>query len=534
MPQTKHSAQERLTDAQIAEHCRCLVSHFCGFGNVRANLEVFFAYLARHIPCTRILCLTLDKERQTPLAMAEWVERPELGMHPVSSFRPVSLDLVEQTAGFPAWSPDDESHGVAVSRFDDYARGKRASAFFRLLGAPTQHAALLARLYRDNRRLTLLLLDSPTAAAFKPGHAELLAALCEPLKDIFSWLPALSGRGEIPALPNVELLTSYDLLKRCPTLSHLVRQLEGLAATDATVLVLGESGAGKEVLADSLHLLSGRRRGPLIKVNCAALPETLADSLFFGHEKGSFTGATQTHIGFFEQAHGGTLFLDEVAELSPASQARLLRVLETQAFQRVGGTRTLVSDVRLVAATNRDLKAMVRAGQFREDLFYRLYVYPLTMEPLRRRREDIVPLVQYFYSYLVHTRGMASAPPLTMDQVAELCLHPWPGNVRQLRNVIERGLLESVIASMPYVDFSNALRSDDPSREEAAAPSPGTLKEAGARAITAALRESRGRIQGTHGAATLLGLSPNTLRARMRELGIPLPRELKRREESNA
>ena len=420
-------------------------------------------------------------------------------------------------------------------RVDDYQSDKRRMVFWNLLGGLPQRSGLVVRLYRSAQRMALFVADAPAVGAFSLYHADLAARLCEPLRDMFSVVPVVMGRRDLPTLPDVEKVTAYDMLKRCPSLSHLVRQVEGLASTDATVLVLGESGVGKELVADSLHMLSARRHGPFIKVNCAALPENLAESLFFGHERGAFTGAAQTHVGFFESAHGGTIFLDEVAELSLLTQARLLRVLENQSFRRVGGVRVLTADVRVVAATNRDLKAMVRKGDFREDLFYRLYIYPLTIPPLRERREDIAPLVQFFYSCYVHSRGMQTAPPVAMSQVADLCLHPWPGNVRQLRNVLERSLLEAVISHAAYVDFQPALRDDDPQRHAPDAEADeGTWKEMRARAIATALKECKGRIQGAHGAATRLGLSPNTLRARMRELGIPLPRELRKKKTPDA
>lgn len=551
---------------EVLAHYRNMVSHFCCAGGLRGNLIKFFHYMAGQLPCTRMACVMVDRNNRHVLPVAEWTAAPGLRIAASRPDRVPSLEALEAAIGFPSFGapvnppftvgeggvpPDLGGDWAArrwyglrdagealktdgapclVARQDDYTADKRSMMFWGLLDAPLQRAGLVVRLYRTPQRMTLFVADAPEPGAFTPAHAELAAHLCEPLRNMFAWLPLSSSRGDLPVLPEVEKTTAYDMLKRCPSLAMLVRQVEGLASTDATVLVQGESGVGKELVADSLHLLSSRSHGPLVTVNCAALPENLAESLFFGHERGSFTGAAQTHVGFFEQAHGGTMFLDEVGELTLLTQARLLRVLETQSFRRVGGMRELSADVRLVAATNRDLKDMVRRGLFREDLFYRLYVYPLTIPPLRERREDIAPLIQYFYSDLVHRRGMAAAPPLSMEQVADLCLRPWPGNVRQLRNVLERSLLEAVISRAAFVNFARALHDDDPKHGlEDQAPSGGTLKEVKARAIAAALKESKGRIQGEHGAATRLGLSPNTLRARMRELGIPLPRELRKK-----
>lgn len=566
MAATASPTGPRLAADDVLAHYRNMVSHFCCAGGLRGNLSKFFHYMAGQLPCTRMACVMVDRTNRHVLPLAEWTASPDLRLGASRPDRMPSLEALEAAIGFPSFgapaSPpfvvgeggvpldlggdwalrrwyglrgeDDalktDDAPCLAARQDDYTADKRSMAFWGLLDGPLQRAGLVVRLYRMPQRMTLFLADAPEPGAFTEADAVLAAHLCEPLRNMFAWLPLSSSRGDLPILPEVDKTTAYDMLKRCPSLAVLVRQVEGLAATDATVLVQGESGVGKELVADSLHGLSSRRHGPFVTVNCAALPENLAESLFFGHERGAFTGAAHTHVGFFEQAHGGTLFLDEVGELTLLTQARLLRVLETQSFRRVGGMRELSADVRLVAATNRDLKEMVRRGTFREDLFYRLYVYPLTIPPLRERREDIAPLIQYFYSDLIHRRGMGTAPPISMEQVADLCLRSWPGNVRQLRNVLERSLLEAVISRSAFVNFTRALQDDDPTYGlEALMSTGGTLKEVKARAIAAALKESKGRIQGEHGAATRLGLSPNTLRARMRELGIPLPRELRKK-----
>lgn len=557
---TERGGALELAPDLVLAHYRDMVTHFCCADGIRGNVEKFFGYLATLLPCNRMACLIIDRDNRHVVPLSVWAASPELRIAASHPTRLPSLEALEAAIGFSSFSvsqlfpvsdaKEDGPGGREVlrawrklhtkwpermlpcvaARVDDYQNDKRRLVFWSLLGGSLQRAGLVVRLYRSAQRMALFVADSPEPGAFSRYHAELAARLCEPLRDMFAVVPTVMGGGDVPILPDVNKTTAYDMLRRCPSLSGVVRQVEGLASTDATVLVLGESGVGKELVADSLHMLSSRRGGPFIKVNCAALPENLAESLFFGHERGSFTGAAQTHVGFFEQAHGGTIFLDEVAELSLLTQSRLLRVLETQNFHRVGGTRPLSADLRVVAATNRDLKTMVREGAFREDLFYRLYVYPLTIPPLRDRREDIAPLVQFFYSYYVHARGMHTAPPVAMSQVADLCLHSWPGNVRQLRNVLERSLLEAVISRAAFVDFQPALRDDDPKRGLVeAVPDKGTLKELRARAIAAALKECGGRIQGAHGAATRLGLAPNTLRARMRELGIPLPRELRKK-----
>ncbi|HEX9733005.1 MAG TPA: sigma-54 dependent transcriptional regulator [Thermoanaerobaculia bacterium] len=233
-----------------------------------------------------------------------------------------------------------------------------------------------------------------------------------------------------------------DLVGRAPSIARLFRQVEKLAATDATVLLTGESGTGKELAARALHALSRRANGEFVAVNCAALPETLVESELFGAEKGAYTGADRTRAGKFEAAHEGTLFLDEVGELPLAVQPKLLRALQEGRLTRLGGHREIVTDVRLIAATNRDLPAEVAAGRFREDLYYRLNVVPLRMPPLRERREDVPLLVEHFAARAARRHGVSveAFPPRVLKRLLD---HGWPGNVRELANVVERLVLLS-------------------------------------------------------------------------------------------
>jgi len=230
------------------------------------------------------------------------------------------------------------------------------------------------------------------------------------------------------------------IVARDPAMKAVMGQLLKVAATDATVLLLGESGTGKEVLAQALHRESRRAAGPFVAVNCAAISDALLESEMFGHEKGAFTGAVSSHRGRFELADGGTLFLDEVGELRPQLQAKLLRVLQERRFERVGGTRTIEVDVRIVAATNSDLTEAMRAGRFREDLYHRLAVFPIRIPPLRERLADIIPLAEELLAGIARQLGRAS---LTLDDAARARLagYAWPGNVRELGNVLERAAI---------------------------------------------------------------------------------------------
>jgi DNA-binding NtrC family response regulator len=326
-----------------------------------------------------------------------------------------------------------------------------------------------------------------------------------------------------------EIRTGHDfreIVGRSPSLARLLDQLAMVAATDSTVLVLGETGTGKELVARAIHDRSPRRERPLVKVNCAALPRELVESELFGHEKGAFTGATQQRRGRFELADGGTLFLDEVGELPLEAQAKLLRVLQEQEFERVGGTRTLRADVRLIAATNRDLAARAAAGEFRPDLYYRLNVFPVTVPALRERREDIPPLVAHFLAKSARKLGRSfdGVSPAFLERAMA---YDWPGNVRELENVVERA---AILSRGPLLDalepFGATARPEAPAHADArpGVPAPGSLEDVERAHIERVLGEVRWVIEGERGAAHVLGLNASTLRGRMRKLGIRKPR----------
>jgi formate hydrogenlyase transcriptional activator len=327
-----------------------------------------------------------------------------------------------------------------------------------------------------------------------------------------------------------------ELVGSSARLVGLLGRVEQAAPTEATVLILGETGTGKELIARAIHGASSRRDRPLVKVDCTALSAGLVESELFGHAKGAFTGAIDRRIGRFELADRGTIFLDEVGELPLESQAKLLRVLQEQQFEPVGSNRTVKVDVRMIAATNRDLEAAVREGRFRADLFYRLNVVPLHVPPLRERREDIPQLAMYFLGRYARAfgRSAASLSPVSMDR---LLAYAWPGNVRELQNVIERAV---VLSSGPVLELSAETfsataaaaptgdRGDGvPTRDAAARdvppvahPETATLEEIERAYILRMLDRAGWVIQGPRGAATALGLHPNTLRSRMDRLGI--------------
>jgi formate hydrogenlyase transcriptional activator len=303
-----------------------------------------------------------------------------------------------------------------------------------------------------------------------------------------------------------------EIVGDSPPLRRLLEAIEQVAATDATVLITGETGTGKELVARAVHRRSSRAERPLVTVHCAAIPGTLIAAELFGHERGAFTGAVERRKGRFEQAHGGTLFLDEVGELPPETQVTLLRVVQERELQRLGGSETVKVDVRLVVATNRDLLEEVRAGRFRSDLYYRLSVFPIRLPPLRERPEDIAPLVAHLATK--HgTRFGRSISRIDRRSLKRLESYAWPGNVRELENVVERavilsraGILRVGRDALPASSMPGDVGAELRARER--------------EAIESALSVSRGRVAGGAGAAARLGLAPSTLEFKIRRLGI--------------
>lgn len=313
-------------------------------------------------------------------------------------------------------------------------------------------------------------------------------------------------------------------------LSQVMEMVRQVASLDSNVLLLGETGVGKEVVANAIHYSSTRAAGPLVKVNCGAITETIMDSELFGHEKGAFTGALARKRGRFERAHNGTIFLDEIAELSQAAQVRLLRVIQTKQIERVGGNSTVPVNVRVVAATHRNLEQMVREGRFREDLWFRLNVFPITIPPLRMRKLDIPALVAHFIERKARDMNLTYTPVPAPGALERLQAYDWPGNVRELENAVERELIRTQAhgpgQALSFVDFNIRSGASESALDHTSPGGNGPLllDEVVSRHIMAIMQETGGKVQGPNGAAALMGLHPSTLRNRMRKLGIPFGR----------
>jgi len=317
-----------------------------------------------------------------------------------------------------------------------------------------------------------------------------------------------------------------EIIGRSPPMRQVSEQVAVVAPTNATVLILGESGTGKELVAREIHKASPRRDGPMVRVNCAAVPRDLFESEFFGHVKGAFTGALRDRVGRFELAHGGTLFLDEVSEIPIELQSKLLRAIQEGEYERVGGNKTLKTDVRLVAATNRNLVEEVRKGKFREDLYYRLNVFPISLAPLRERKSDIAPLTAHFLERACKEfnkpLGLISG-----EALAALKAYDWPGNVRELQNIVERSVITArdgpIFFELPSVPDATpaSKRLNDSAVVQVRTEE--ELREIERANVLATLNKTRWKVYGSGGAAELLGIKPGTLAARMKKLGLRRP-----------
>jgi formate hydrogenlyase transcriptional activator len=379
---------------------------------------------------------------------------------------------------------------------------------------------------RDHIRGTLALSRLANSDAWSPDDVEFLAQVANQIAIAVENSLSYRELSEMKERLATEKLYLEDEIRidhnignmvgGSPAFQSVLKSVQIVAPTDSTVLILGETGTGKELVARAIHELSGRGKGTFVKVNCAAIPANLLESELFGHEKGSFTGAVAQRLGRFELAHNGTLFLDEIGEMPLELQPKLLRAIQDQEFERLGGTRTIRTNARLVAATNRDLKAMADDNKFRSDLYYRLHVFPLNVPPLRERREDIPLLIRYFVQK--HAQRMGRQIETIPSQALEaLTNYDWPGNIRELQNVIERSVIltngPELRVAMP--EFDGKLPAAAPHRQTS------NLSGAGERArILQALKEANGQVGGPDGAAARLAIKRTTLQSRMRKYNI--------------
>ena len=378
------------------------------------------------------------------------------------------------------------------------------------------------------RMLGNLVLISEGKERLSQKHADLVSCLSEPLAIAMS--NNLEHR-EVLRLKNLladdnrylhgELrrLSGEKIIGANFGLRDVMFKVQQVATLSSPVLLLGETGVGKDVIANAIHYSSLRNNSPFVGVNCGAIPETLIDSELFGHEKGAFTGALSQKRGRFERADTGTIFLDEIGELPLQAQVRFLKVLQSKEIERVGGIKTIPLDIRVIAATNRDLSEMVKKQLFREDLWFRLNVFPIWIPPLRERKSDIPALLQHFIDLKSRELKLPAIPSLSPGSVDSLIEYHWPGNVRELQNIVERALILNPSGPLTFEHMDPTIRGKVPLQSETATHI-ATLDEVASRHIRQVLMKTGGKIHGKGGAAELLGINASTLRNRMKKLGI--------------
>jgi transcriptional regulator with GAF, ATPase, and Fis domain len=434
---------------------------------------------------------------------------------------PTAKKIIDEAMVNPGRIPQVEM----VDELNESELTRPFGKFFNIPGA----SALVLRLELEERWIGLLSVANLDGEKFTQAQSHLMGLLNEPFaialsnylqhREVLQLKDQIADENrylhdEIRGQVGDEIVGASFGLKQ---VMDMVRQVAPLSSP---VLLLGETGTGKEVIATAIHNLSPRKNAPLIKVNCGAIPETLMDSELFGHEKGAFTGAISQKRGRFERANGGTIFLDEIGELTAGVQVRLLRVLQEKEIERVGGTEPVQVDIRVVAATHRNLETMLAEGKFREDLYFRLKVFPILIPPLRDRLADIPMLVQYFVQKKAREMGLVQIPALAPKSLDRLMNYRWPGNVRELQNAVERALILSGGHPLEFGDLGDIARKknakiDLPDEDSLA------LDHMISRHIMRVLEMTAGQVGGRNGAAKLLQLNPSTFRQKMRKLNIP-------------
>ena len=404
-------------------------------------------------------------------------------------------------------------------------------------------ALLVLRLVLEGQIVGAVVFVAGQSGAFTQEHAGLLSLLREPFAIALSnslryqelvKLKELLDEDNRFLRTELRQAAGEDVIGADFGLKGVMEMVRQVASLSSPVLLLGETGAGKEVIAGAIHSLSQRKDGPFIKINCGAIPENLMDSELFGHEKGAFTGALSQKRGRFERAEGGTVFLDEVGELRPEAQVRLLRVLQDKEIERVGGTEPIKVDIRVIAATHRDLESMIEEGTFREDLYFRLKVFPVAIPPLRERKGDLPSLVHHFMQKKTRDMGLRRIPTLAPGALDAITAYSWPGNVRELENAVERAIILSKGGPISFEHMraatSGQARAEDermgyPPKKEIPSGESLALDETVSRHIRRVLDMTGGKVGGKGGAAQMLQVNPSTLRKKMRKLGIPFGRK---------
>ncbi|MGA2031270.1 MAG: sigma-54 dependent transcriptional regulator [Thermoguttaceae bacterium] len=496
----------------------------CRHTDINQSTQTIAGLLTRHAPIGQIFVRSIDRQRGCLETVAVGIPAPDY-LLPEARTECTEAVLEELLA----WCRrGGVTHGTG---------GAADKGLVRFMVPGDAEAEVLAGpLGRDENPFGVLVVIAGAGHRFDDGHAAMMETLLEPFSTALENDRRLHEMAAMRAAAEAEkhsLLTRLgrkdlgeDVVGADSGLRTVIERVELVARSDAPALILGETGTGKELIARMIHTRSARSAGPFMRVNCGAIPAELIDSQLFGHERGAFTGAVEARQGWFERADGGTLLLDEVGELPLAAQVRLLRILQDGWLERVGGQESTHVNVRIVAATHRDLAAMVAEGSFREDLWYRIAVFPIWLPPLRERREDIAELARHFAKRAAARFLLPLALP-SPDDIQRLTAYGWPGNIRELAAVIDRA---AILGDGKRLEVAQSLGTTvgpaaaPPDNARADLRRPGSeilsLDAAMKQHIESVLAITHGRIEGRRGAAALLKINPHTLRARMRKLGI--------------
>ena len=512
------------------EFFRNITLKLCGHLEIEKGLHACIKYLTQHLPADAIY---LEKYEEDVGAMRYIARADSEKGELMSILVPMSAEAKAKAASDMKEITTNPRPVIMINRPDDDPITRH---LLKALDKP-QSSILGIPLVVEGQFAGAVILAALGNDRFNDEHANLFATLKEPFfvamsnalkhREVSKLKDLLADdnqylQGELRRISGDEIVGANFGLKQ------VMYKVQQVATLDSPVLLMGETGTGKDVIANMIHFSSARSDGPFVSVNCGAIPDTLIDSELFGHEKGAFTGALSQKRGRFERANKGTIFLDEIGELPLAAQVRLLRVLQSREIERIGGAETISLDIRIIAATNRNLEEMVKNKLFREDLWFRLNVFPITIPPLRDRTSDIPALVRHFIERKAKELKLSETPELAPGSINALMSYQWPGNVRELENLIERSLILHRGEPLQFEDLvslpSKKVDIKTIALEEKTVELDALVKSH----IQSVLEKTNGKIHGPGGAGELLGVNPNTLRYKMKKLGIPFQKKGKR------
>ena len=503
------------------EFFREVTLKICGDLDIEKGLHECIKYISQFIPADRMY---LQRYQQDLHSMNLIARADQDTFEKMDAYVPLDREAKEKLMALAdVWRAGNLPPILIIN---DPENEPVAKCMLTALNEPLSSALSLPLILKDKVIGTLVLL-AYGLNRFNEEHAKLFATLRLPFfvalsntlkhREVLKLQELLADdnrylQGELRRLSGGEIIGSKFGLKQ------VMQSMQQVAKMDSPVLLLGETGVGKDVIANAIHYSSNRKDGPFVSVNCGAIPDTLLDSELFGHEKGAFTGALAQKRGRFERADKGTIFLDEIGELPLPAQVRLLKVLQSKEIERVGGVKTITLDIRIIAATNRNLSEMVREYTFREDLWFRLNVFPIMIPPLRQRKSDIPALLQYFIAQKVKELKLPSLPKVVPESMDLLMAYNWPGNVRELENIVERALILNPTGPLTFDQLNFTMES--PGSSDDFLTETDNLNEMISRHIQKVLDKTGGKIHGPDGAAERLGINANTLRNRMDKLGM--------------